>query len=290
MDVLRIYALIVSRLQRDEQVLRSQRTEHELEQDVVVEEVAARVLDRLKIMRVFDFVGVMEAIAEIRDGLEGRKKDKEGTVSGEMVGAPEVPSQEGAFLITENQKKPTELGQVEERIIPDSQDEDDEMLLFEHEIATHTTPTAVQGPELAETEPPAPTRQAETVQQDEVIQTSFILVDNLAQVLSPLLKKDYVQGTCLECSCYESVLTSPSEYFHLSIPPLPLQSHTHPRHPDPARQPGIRPSRFPGTLECFHTSTGTTASATAIHFQRQQRRPSSRQRALAVPRRAPHGQ
>ena len=81
-DVLQLYAFILKRLQGDVG-LRGRFQQGVGMEGVGVEDVAAKVLDRVNIMRVFDLVGVIEAVGEIRDELEGRnlreEREKVGT-------------------------------------------------------------------------------------------------------------------------------------------------------------------------------------------------------------------
>jgi hypothetical protein len=194
-DVVGIYTGILERLKKDRVVMRKGAGEEE-EEEAKVDDVAAKVLDRVKIMRVFDCVGVREAIAEIRDDLEGRKKNKAGYETArdsrrrtpEPVRSPKRPTPEP---LTPELPKRTVVADSED------EDEDDEMLF---DVAPPPQPEkaapAVQKPQQnqqlqannATTPVPAP-------QQEEPSgKVTFILIDNLAQVLNPLLKKDYVQG------------------------------------------------------------------------------------------------
>lgn len=180
-DVLRIYNYILSRLRTNANLEQIQRSAHQRE-DIDVEELAAKVLDRVKIMRVFDLVGVMEAIGEIRADLEkemSKPTVKEKSEKNEGVG------------------KATKEQATKERktVIADSEDEDDDEMLFDAPETTDPDakpsspvllPAPLQAPE------PKPPETGESIPSDSKV--SFILIDNLAHVLSPLLKKDYNQG------------------------------------------------------------------------------------------------
>lgn len=144
-----------------------------------MEDLAAKILDRVKIMRVFDVVGVMEAIGEVKDELEGRTRKSE-------IKEEEVKQKD----VVEVPKK------AQRTVIADSEDEeDDDEMLFDIAEGASIKPTA-SAPPLSPSHPsdakPEPLEEGDAGKGPRV---SFILIDNLAHVLSPLLKKDYVQGT-----------------------------------------------------------------------------------------------
>lgn len=162
---MRLYTLILAQLRQSPDVVSSlyppSTSEH------TVEDAAAKVLDRVKIMRVFDFVGVKEAVGEVRDGLEGRR-----TVPNKVEIISEPLKQE--------KRPPTPPKRT---FVADSEDEDEEEMLFDEAFVTEDIPILE--------EPEADKSNNEEEPQSKV---KFILIDNLAQVLNPLLKKDYVQG------------------------------------------------------------------------------------------------
>ncbi|KAF2114441.1 hypothetical protein BDV96DRAFT_494463 [Lophiotrema nucula] len=229
-DIVRVYTLILSRVQQDEELLQRLRAEEASGSESSVEDTAAKVLDRLKIMRVFDFVGVMEAVGEIRDGLEGRSKRKEATPAVEnptnAVGevAEETSSNVNAPIVETHFMEAA----AEERVIADSQEEEDEML-FDSEIATQTVRLPTQELPVREQQPLQPPNQHEPPS----LKTSFILMDNLAQVLSPFLKKDYIQANNL----LTALLRSLSHLTHThSLITLLLNPATVPRPRSPTRK------------------------------------------------------
>lgn len=189
-DVLRLYTLIVAQLSRRPNVIASLHSLFNAEPGATTEDLAAKVLDRVKIMRVFDFVGVGEAVGEIRDGIEGKKvadlipgtEEKEEDARKEKAGKDELPIE----------KVPTKRTYV-----ADSEDEeDDEEMLFDSEAAIIAAAQPVQDAEPAQAQYPEPMETPETTHVEaERGQIKFILIDNLAQVFNPLLKKDYIQGT-----------------------------------------------------------------------------------------------
>lgn len=128
-------------------------------------------------MRVFDLVGIIEAIGEVRDSLEGWKPVDEAAAEKQREG-PTMASKE----IVSPEEPPRRM------VVADSEDEDDEML-FEPETA----------PAVALVVPPEQDNQSERSQElprqpEEKEGITFILIDNLAQVVNPLLKKDYIQS------------------------------------------------------------------------------------------------
>ena len=184
---MRLYTLIVARLTRQPNTLVSLCITVGLASGASTEDVAAKILDRVKIMRVFDFVGVKEAVEEIRVEIEGRR-------SGEVTTGEE-----------EKSEKRDEQPKAKRTFVADSEDEEDEEeMLFEAEAATTTAPTAptVQVPNASsEAERQAPglaipqCAPEATCADGTQSNLKFILIDNLTQVLTPLLKKDTIQGT-----------------------------------------------------------------------------------------------
>ncbi|KAF2634855.1 Pal1-domain-containing protein [Massarina eburnea CBS 473.64] len=180
-DVLLLYNVLASRVRADSELLGRLGGGGE---GVTAEGVAAEMLDRVKIMRVFDLVGVMEAVGEVRDALEGRM----GPVV--LEEKKEMPDGVGSEKRDEVEASRTLARKTE---IADSEDEEDE-ILFESETETATTyqtqldnPTAtvqVLEPDLMKMEGISETEGKVT----------FILIDNLAHVVNPLLKKDYAHS------------------------------------------------------------------------------------------------
>lgn len=153
---------------------------------VGIEEVAAMVLDRVKIMRVFDFEGVKEAVDEIKAGLERvEDEEPERNIVVDLAGG-------GSKRTDPEEKEPVKVEKPKRTYVPDSEDEEDgeedEMLFDTETTATTTTAPPVQTT-TPDADPSKPTEQPSTIK--------FILIDNLGQVISPLLKKDYIQGSFL---------------------------------------------------------------------------------------------
>lgn len=129
---------------------------------------AMQVLDRLKIIRVFDVIGLTQAVAEVREsmdaGLSGNKLDV----------APQEQHLRGT--------------------VPDSQSdgEGDEMLMS-------SLPEPVQ--------PPQPYAKAATTTTTTTTATTrgLLLIDNISRVAMPLLKNDYANGQALLSSLMRSL-------------------------------------------------------------------------------------
>jgi hypothetical protein len=194
-DVVGVYTGILERLKRDETVM------GKVGDGEKVEDVAAKILDRVKIMRVFDFVGVREAIAEIREDLEGRKVGVSKKEAGqETVRSPRRRTPERVRSPKRPTPEPLTPEPLPKRtVVADSEDEDDDEMLFDtaSPLKTEKAAPAVQEPQ------PNQKLQASTIdttpesipqQEEPPGKVTFILIDNLAQVLDPLFKKDYIQG------------------------------------------------------------------------------------------------
>lgn len=218
-DVLGVYTGILEKLKGNSSVFRKMKAKEE----DTVEEVAARALDRVKMMRVFDFVGVREAIGEIRDDLERKKAPDHKTMNTRrqtpMISKPATPKRPTPEPLTPEP-------QLRRTAVADSEDEDeeDEEMLFDT-IATSKEPTPAPAVQEVEPEPETELQQQPTKsnkEQEEAAPSStsvkFILIDNLAQVLNPLLKKDYIQGTLS--------LTYPFSYIYTNNPPANALSST----------------------------------------------------------------
>jgi len=158
--------------------------------EATVEDVAAKVLDHVKIMRVFDFVGVREAIGEIRDDLEGRKVSNR-----KKADAKAEPVAKAKSLTPEAPPVPKRT------VVADSEDEDDDdEMLFDTSAPTTDPAPAVQQPIVDQQRKTTITPKEAEPEPDASKENSsgkvkFVLIDNLAQVINPLLKKDYIQGT-----------------------------------------------------------------------------------------------
>ncbi|CAO2653175.1 Nn.00g025860.m01.CDS01 [Neocucurbitaria sp. VM-36] len=244
-DILRLYALILSHLGQNPGALSSLHSSTATsESEPKIEDVAAIVLDRVKIMRVFDFVGVRESIGEIRDFLEGRVA----LTSKEGVTAKEHAVDERKLPVIKTPPKRT--------VVADSEDEEGEEMLFDLEPAPAPAPApavqeqdTVQYFEVESTE----RHQEQDNKGDNGSRVKFILIDNLASVINPLLKKDYIQANAL-ASTFLTALTHLTRTHNLYT--LVLNPTTTPRsltQPQPQNQhqatpaPPSLPQRLPQT-------------------------------------------
>ncbi|KAJ9637188.1 hypothetical protein H2199_007474 [Coniosporium tulheliwenetii] len=144
------------------------------------ETVAAKMLDRVKIMRVFDFVGVIEAISEIRDELE--KPPAAPSDSSPMPSSPPPMPREPGMRRTVSK-------------IGDSEDEDEEDMLFDSaaeaaEPSREPTSETIKEPAVEASSEHIPSSTSPPSGK-----TGMIIIDNITHVLSPLMKTDYVQAT-----------------------------------------------------------------------------------------------
>ncbi|KAF1958330.1 hypothetical protein CC80DRAFT_515116 [Byssothecium circinans] len=221
LDVLRLYTIILSRLHADATLLGSLRMVSG--QDGSAEDVAAKVLDRVKIMRAFDLVGVMEAVNEIRDGLEGRM----GLV---------VSEKEKEVVETDTSLAPKKT------VIADSEDEDEDEILFETEAAHQTQRESVAPPVRSAAPDPVPEQnptKMDTRDEDEG-KVAIVLIDNLAHVVNPLLKKDYVHTHALTSTF---LLTLANLTRTHTLHTILLNPSTIPRPPAP--KPPLNPNQGP---------------------------------------------
>jgi hypothetical protein len=188
LDVFRIYALLLSRLQHDAEIRKAQAVAQR-RSDAPAEDVAAKILDRVKIMRVFDLIGVMETISEIRGGLEQSGNEDKQTKNKEQHDRK----------AEKEEKKEVEPKTLSKTVIADSEDEDDEML-YDTSGPTDEPPLPPsKETETGPSEPPAPPepeqKPHEQTEANISQRISFVLIDNLAHVVSPILKKDHVHGS-----------------------------------------------------------------------------------------------
>ena len=117
-------------------------------------------LERVKLMRVFDFVGLTEAINELKESLEKPNHCQ--------VSPP--------------------LSSTKSLIVPDSEDEDDGLLSIGSPIEVIQRPKdASQGKLISPL-------------------TWILVIDNLSNVIQPILKSNYIQGQAL-CTTFLRSLT-----------------------------------------------------------------------------------
>lgn len=132
--------------------------------DIHVETKAVEALERVEIMKVFDFVGLTESVGEVRDRLEGKNDAKK--LSEARILAPRGT-------------------------VGDSEDEDEDEML--------DTPAS----RVSQTQSTTTTTTAQ--QQGSQLTNHILLINNLPQVLIPLLKNNHVQTQALLASFMRSL-------------------------------------------------------------------------------------
>jgi len=146
-DVRRLHKRIVSALQKRKNV-----------DDAKTE--AVQVLERVRIMKAFDFVGMTECVAELRESLETREQEKSQQEPGSSSKEPKAPVPRGT--------------------VGDSEDEDD--------MLDDAEPVPLE-------KPPPPTRSEEKLPDDRP--QHLLVIDNITYVASPIIKNSHVQGQAL---------------------------------------------------------------------------------------------
>jgi hypothetical protein len=132
------------------------------------EDAAMGVLDRLKIMKVFDFVGLTEAVSEVRETLE--ETTLETTKSDKAGLRPETPAPRGT--------------------VGDSEGEEEEMLDDE----APSSPPPVQPPQIQEDQ-----------QQTTLPSHGLLIIDSISHLAAPSLKNNHHQGQALLTSFMRSL-------------------------------------------------------------------------------------
>lgn len=129
-----------------------------------------QVLDRLKIIRVFDFIGLTQAVAEVRDWTDAEP----------LSHNPDVTPKE----------------QLVRGTVPDSQSDggEDEMLMTSSPVRVQPSNTHAKTVMTATT---ATTTTATT--------GGLLIIDNISRVTMPLLKNDYANGQALLTSLMRSL-------------------------------------------------------------------------------------
>ncbi|KAL1600783.1 hypothetical protein SLS60_007171 [Paraconiothyrium brasiliense] len=274
-DVLRLYSFILARLQDDSELLDAMKRAMGAE-SVSAEDVAARSLDRVNIMRAFDLVGVMEAVGEVRDELQGQHHE-------EKADNPKKSSQEGQREDLLSEETPhEEIPELEKELpkrtfVADSDDEGEEMLFNDEpavSIPTNHPPVEVLPTEAQDeilfvdgsadqrdstSHPPpvainlqiqpAEPEQSRSIPDSAPTKPTFLLIDNLAHVISPLLQKNHAQAQALTSS-FMLTLSHLTRNYNLqtllcnpSVPPRPPTKKANPNE-ETRRQPPPPPSIF----------------------------------------------
>ncbi|KZM19998.1 hypothetical protein ST47_g8870 [Ascochyta rabiei] len=204
-DVVGLYARILRRVDEQCFVFESGGGDGEVDVQKRKEGRAAELLDRVRILRVFDFVGVREAIGELSGELEGRRGGGGGGSGGgeESGDGSVVAEEENKKVVVDGEEahapppRRTEVADSEDEEGDDELETQDEEMLFDIEEQTTEETSAPAPVSLHST--PHTTSQRNTWQPNIAEKPSppklnLILIDNLAHVLLPLLKKDSIQG------------------------------------------------------------------------------------------------
>lgn len=244
-DVVELYTRILTRLRREDLAVDDMGGQMDGNEAKASEDVAVKVLDRVKIMRVFDFVGVKEAVGELRDGLEGLVVEKE-NVENVITPVDMVEEKEEKEELIPNKRMEVADSEGEEESIGAS---DDEMLFDTKAPPTHQDP----GPSEHEAILPKdlhPT-QSNPSTSHSTSKFKLILIDNLAYVLNPLLKKDTLSANTLATTFLTTLshLTRTHALHTILLNPCttqPTASPTHqaPSHTAPHKQTAPTPQQF----------------------------------------------
>lgn len=148
---------------------------------------AKKMLDRVRMMRVFDLDGMLEGLAELKEDLEQR-------ASAATLPLPLPDGQEESVPRIKS-------------TIADSQDEGEEMLDDMLDGGVSVGPagdgvdTEVDNEELLDDRLPDITTSdgAQDTGNVDSEQVHMLIVDNLTQIISPMMKNNYLQGKWDEC-------------------------------------------------------------------------------------------
>lgn len=232
-DVVGLYKLILKRLENEPEKVAEMRVSSG-DSGQGIEGVAAKVLDRVKIMRVFDFVGMREAVGELGDGLEGRMARAEVDGASEEIKMVRENAT-AAEVVTE--KVPSPPSKKTE--IADSEDEDEGIEGSDDEMLFDTT---AQPPDLDPLpipaadamSPPAQAAQQTALSHAPQPKLKLILIDNLSHVLTPLLKRDTISANTLATTFLTTLLNLTRTHALHTILLNPCASS---RAPSPTRKP-----------------------------------------------------
>jgi hypothetical protein len=134
---------------------------HERQSDDDAKALAVQVLERVRIMKAFDFVGMTECVAEVGESLETRRS----TVSGRDTGS-----------------EPAKNAPAPRGTVGDSEDED--------EMLDDTEPTSP-----GKASPPKNKDDKEETPDNHL--RHLLVIDNITSVASPIIKNSHVQGQAL---------------------------------------------------------------------------------------------
>ncbi|KAF1985313.1 hypothetical protein K402DRAFT_395006 [Aulographum hederae CBS 113979] len=167
-------------------------------QEASIEERATSILDKVEYTRVFDFVGLVEAVGEVREKLEASKRISGVTETKEVFDQPSAEMTKQPKVDIEAKKYPLE--------IPDSQGSEgnDEMLFDDADEMLFDGANERDSPTISRVEADKSVHGnqeqntfAKQDTDDEGEARGMILVDNISQVIMPLIKSNHVQAHAL---------------------------------------------------------------------------------------------
>ncbi|KAI9720838.1 MAG: hypothetical protein M1812_002677 [Candelaria pacifica] len=159
-------------------------------EEMKVQEKAKRLLDRVLYMRILDFVGLVDAVKEIRDMLEGKSgNSKEGDVeSQDEEGVKETEKDTEKKTEKENEEVESLLqrGGGDEEIADsedeDAVDDDDDAEIVDTTTADSSTVTSRGGLEE---------KVGNGIEKEDI---GLIIIDDITNVLSPIMARNQTEG------------------------------------------------------------------------------------------------
>jgi hypothetical protein len=235
-DVVGLYQLVLVRLERE---LPGTGFEGRSEE---VQQRAAKALDQVRILRVFDFVGMREAVGELRDGLERSRAGGGGVSAGDKVreGSTEGKGGDETGLLRKTGR--TEVADSEDE--EEGLEDEDEMLFDNDSTAPGSDPvrTALSHPIASPSAHLARPDQQTSAKSTSQPPLKTILIDNLAHVLTPLLKQDTLSANTL-ATTFLSTLSNLTRAHALHT--ILVNPCTTARAPSPSRRPAENAAPVP---------------------------------------------
>ncbi|KAK8246426.1 hypothetical protein IWZ00DRAFT_10783 [Phyllosticta capitalensis] len=205
-DVGRLYATILSHLRRQrakamllhqqslvsDTAVPQQPVPFEVAAQEGEEEAAVKVLDRVRYTRVFDFVGLVDALTEVREGLEARMRSEDGgEASREQIKKVPVRAKEFEHKrgLKRTRSEITHVDDTDEEV----DGEEDEDVMSVDAVREQTQSGAEASTEEAQ----------ETT--SEIQGDGMIVVDCISQLVGPMMKTNIVQTSALLSSFLRSL-------------------------------------------------------------------------------------
>ena len=176
---------------------------------VAIMEKATSMLDRVKVMRVFDFAGVVEAISEVKDMMEEIARKSETN--------PVLAFQKRRDEVGDSEE---ELDEEEEELQPESRQEG--AVLGNHQGSASSEPRSVS--------------------------IGMIIIDTITNVVSAMMAKSQIQGQALLASFMRSLHHLTSRHHICTILTNAAVSRNHSRNPEYQHGPREDVSIFSSTM------------------------------------------